>query len=840
MNRTTAATGMIASSLATASLLLLLCDAAVASGNAADGAAPVRVSVRNVHAARAPSGATAMISYVVDHDVTGEVEPGSRLPGARVAAADHPRAFEGAWGSDAGDISAWLAPGGGTFRFQYSPETTYISSSYYSNRLLNSDRAVALHTGDWLALAAGDFVGNNFHPFDRPKAGVPGTIGWDVAREVRTLDATYGGVKSIMDVVFLRADLVVRGGDLDATRASVNAPPLVIDLPRTYPDQTGSPYIVATVFPTTHYVSNLRLRVLPQVGKAILTPSLNGYVFEARETVLADGSVVTEWHLPLHIIIPLSVTGPAAPVGAMSLPSGGIAVVSDGRGERRLDVPAGGVVAAAPGHAGLLGDLAGAPDPVTDIGGDGSTVLPGAATAGADELEAASAIGTNLAGPVSLTAGNGRMALTIEPDFRGQGLLAVKAPQRTDTGTPYAGVLSIPYVILDGLPVRLDRSRLVELRFLPYLDGATLRFTGRDLAQPHSKVRSLQLVLPEPGFALDAVYDLGGRYGIVTFEGVAPPNRRWADGAVYANVAVIDPDGEPVDVSPVYYTEIPSNGTVAVGGTTFTRKFAAPVDLLDDDSEILEIGPREIGPTLLRSGIAGVATVVGAPAKLTPFPKTRGHPELSDLIAIYYSAPKGVTSTVSLLRVALSTDPAAPSATPPPLGSPCDGSVEVADLVSDAAGPVDVFRAWFDADAANLYASIQLAAPPVPSLAPVTYLLQWRHDHSTHYARAILTREGTWRFLHGFHNADLPAPRYSAGEEVPGEVSGNVIRMAVPRPVAEVSDGDMLRFTAAHSFSGPHESGLGTPELLVPVDTAPDGSDRIYGLGEDYTVTRCR
>jgi hypothetical protein len=65
-----------------------------------------------------------------------------------------------------------------------------------------------------------------------------------------------------------------------------------------------------------------------------------------------------------------------------------------------------------------------------------------------------------------------------------------------------------------------------------------------------------------------------------------------------------------------------------------------------------------------------------------------------------------------------------------------------------------------------------------------------------------------------------------------GERSGGLIRIAVPRYRMDFRDGDLLRDTGAYSWID-----LGTTSPIV--DTAPDGTDPVFGSGADYRVGTC-
>src|SRR5207253_8849156 len=102
----------------------------------------------------------------------------------------------------------------------------------------------------------------------------------------------------------------------------------------------------------------------------------------------------------------------------------------------------------------------------------------------------------------------------------GEGVLGVRSLRRLLTGSTYADVLAVPSVLIDGAPINLERSTLVDLRVYPDYRFVSLQFTGYGEPDIPPRTRTLFGSAYQPGLAVQAVYDLGnGRYAFVKITG---------------------------------------------------------------------------------------------------------------------------------------------------------------------------------------------------------------------------------------------------------------------------------------------------------------------------------
>lgn len=749
------------------------------------------------------SGGPGMLTYEVTHEALGHVPTGERLPGAVV-----PRtpAFDGLWG-EAGYLGAWLAPPG-PFRFQFDPASTLIENGYFTNRLRSGADALPLEDGDRFELAMGNLSWDAPLPLDRERGVADGRLAWDASVDVRELTARMGDETGEMQALLVRADIVARGGDVDARARAEQVPPLTIDLPQTYPQATGM-YIVTTIFPYTQYVAGMDMRVLPATGKAVLSASVRGYLQEARETTLPGGASIKEWHLPLHAVILLSHADDAAGAATVQLPQEGVAVVGDDTGSRRIELSGGDRLAVGT-------DL--------DISVDEAATAPaGSSSPSLEELAAASAVDHTLAEPVELAAGDGRLGVTIDPDHRGAGLLGLRSPRRSETGTTFAHTSSVPIVVVDGDPILLDRSRLTDLRVLPVYDWIGIGLTGAGAQTPLVKTRTVFGWARRPGLTIDAAYDLGeGRYAFlrtVSAPGTSAPS-------LLTTVTVRSLANEPIAARAVQHLEVPA-GDVAHAGEPRVAEFEGALDASGDATE-LTVGGRRLTAS---AGGLGVVTALGAPPPLAADP---GHDPSAALgdgpVHLVFRpdatvAPAAVRSIAT--RVTLTSEPG-PEPLPPPIGTPC-GAPQAADLpVPDAPPGLDVVDAWLDADDANLYATIRLrSAPAAVDGALQRFSLHWRAQHSGRFARASLASDGTWTFEHGGYNNGWFGPT-----AVPGEVSGTLVRIAVPLGALGYRVGEVIDDTGAFAW-------VETGNAAIRVDDAPDDADPTWGTGGTYRVGTC-
>lgn len=816
--------------------------AAAAAASAAAAAGPATTAVDQIRRYALPSGPTAGLAFTARHTATDAVAPGSRLPGVRIAR-DGPdaAAFSGLF-TDAGYAAAWLAPVG---RTELDPRVSFVEDARYTNRLPNetAGESVPLAAGDSADVAA-QVVPGVVLPFDRPRRAATGTLSWELAQDAtRRVSARYGSTSSALDVIFVRADLVVRGGDLDARGRSVDAPPLVIDLGKIYPASVLGASQASVFLPVTAYLSGGRGAVLPQSGRAVFANySVTGYLPESREYSLPGGAQVAEWHLPLQFTITVGQPGAlAAAQTSVGMRAGGV-VSSYGEHTRSATVEPGGTARiggdGVPRAVSPTATAPAGPAPSAGVAPTAAPPLPPGPPGGPDsalvrDLAAVSGINHTLGRPVDLVTGAGRFGVTVDPDFRGEGVLALRALRRLPTGTPYADVLAVGQVRLADRSVALTRDRLVELRVQPTADFVRVTFTSgvNETPDPVSSYRRRLGRAADPGLQVEAVYDLGGGLTATMSYGVAP--RGDVPGTVGVQLDVYDADGRRVAAAPVLYAEVPG-APVLYGGSERTTEFRAPLDfLLSGGGPTLAVGERSLQATTLGDAPRlGEVTVVRAGAALTDTPAPDpARPLAGGPVALYYSSPSRGTGFVAAL-LTLRSDGPPPQAAPPPIGQFCPAS-GIVDPAGDAVPPAaDVVRAWLSGDPATVYATVELASLPAAGDGTATvYRYAFRDEHVGYAVQAAVDAAGAWTFEYGyFGNSGNGYGRIATitGEVVPG--TPGRIRVALPRTLqlTGFAEGQLLRDTGAYTY----RAGADT-------DRAPDASGSRYGAGPDYAVGTC-
>jgi hypothetical protein len=552
----------------TAALAAVLVTAAPA------GAAPVTTTSGDTRRVElSGSGTVGMVSYGVTHAFEERVTRPARLPGVKV---ERDGAFAGAFG-DSALLGAWMAP-------------PRVRQFLVEGDLLEHARLHTRFDTDAVPLNPGDRFGMAFAhvPFDAPldpegdrAATADGEIAWDHAVDVRRVTGRYGGRESSSDAIFVRGDVVARGGDVDARGGNMRVPPLVIDLPKVYPGQTEAAFAFSISLPSTVHLAGIDVKIVPTAGKAVIRTNLVGYVPEAREFTAPGGAEIKEWHLPITGAIMLSEEdSPLVSQPSVTLPRGGLAVVGrSGEPTRVLRAASGrratpeGLTATRRARRGERADAG--------VSGTGAT----------DELTAAAAVTAKaLTAPRELTLGNGAYELTLDPDFRGSGALAITDLRRGATGTPFLDALSVPFVRIDGEAVALTADRLSDLRVLPIQRIATITQTGWGIGADSRPVEGVRMNRTNPyqaGMLIDLVYDLpGGREVSVHVRNGGDPLRPLD---VVANATVRDRAGAVVGTaSPILHLELPE-GEVALGGERRTTEFSAP---LDDADGPLTVGSR--------------------------------------------------------------------------------------------------------------------------------------------------------------------------------------------------------------------------------------------------------
>ncbi|MFN2582228.1 MAG: hypothetical protein ABR498_05745 [Candidatus Dormibacteria bacterium] len=796
--------------------------------HAAAASPPVTTTASNVRSLTAPSGGAAMYSAVMQHDAAGTTGgPGTLLPGAVIPRSSLDPSDSGAWDSD-GALGAWLAPGG-SFGFDTSLGT--VENGYFLDDI-DSTTGQPLHAGDSTQLATAGVRYDNPLPWDRARGPAGGSLKWELTEDFRHVNATYSGVSGSTDAVLFRADLFATGGDVDARSNAMQAPVLTIPLPQQYPTVTSAPYIAAEFLPTTDYLSQLTMRVAPEVGTAALTGSLRGYLPAASAVTLASGGVIREWHLSLTgvIVIPASTAGPA-PVLSVRGAHGGTALVNTDGSPRSVSLDGADGVMAARGMQPRLLDVS--------RGSASSAPAPAGQESLTSEMRAADAVNHTLAVPVDLSLGERRFNVTLDPNAARSGTLAVGSLQRTTDGASYFTAAGAPYAFVNGATVPLTRDRLTDLRVSPLTDGFSVGFKGLSGTSTPSDVLSVYGVVAVPGATVTAVYDLGASvYDFVSFQALPPPF--FSDDSITIESEIVSLNSVPVTSSNLQYETVPEGAPLSDGTTSFSNEFSEPFDAAN--GTILSAGAHTIVASIATGGGSGQLTVKagGASIAATPPAADSSVPLGAGPFTMYYTSPSGLAAhnvTFSVVNIALGAPTPAPS--PPPLGQLC-GAPQMTESDANASAPdapadLDIERAWFGADAANVYATLQVhnvptAAPPQTSYQ---WSVSWRAEHAGNYGRATLDSNGVWSFDLGYTSAmsgALGTLHPATGDVHPG--ADGVIRVAIPRALFDFRDGALLRDTAAQSW-------LVTAATTQLVDTAPEGAATGWGNGGDYTVAAC-
>ena len=799
--------------------LVLLAAAAPAL---AQSPPPARTAVRDVRSVRMADGGAGAVSFVASHDIDAPLPAGSALPGARIAEA------AGRVVGDGGYVASWLAPSG---LAQFSPSVSLPGAAWFANGTLTGTRGTALNAGDRFDVAVTAFGADAPLDWQAPRQSSPrGTLAWDSAVDVQRISARHGSASSSHDVLAIRADLVVRGGDIDARNKAVDAPPLVIDLPQTYPGQVQGGYQIVTLFPYTHYITGMDLEVLPALGKAVLRASVRGYLPGAREARTADGRTVRSWHLPITGVMDMATSlapAPLQPVSVLSAPAGGLAFVGDGESSRRVELRPGDVLLRSPSAPlGSVVPAAGAAAPADATADAPANTL--AQPSITDELMASAVVTADIDRPVALTFGRGALRLTVDPDLRGSGVLALRDVRRGDTGTTIADVVAVPAVRIGDETIPLTTDRLLDLRLAPAAPLGTVTYSGSGGTASLTYARALTGHAVTGGVDVEAVYDVGlGRAATVRIYGVGDTPA----SEMYVRASVRDLAGRGPAAAPIVVVEIPG-GDVVHRGETIASEARVELDSRVEN-EVLTVGDRYVRGSAASADVGElVVTRAGGPLLAEP---DAGRALAGGPVALRYGAPAGVSLRGSQLfaGVGLAADRGTPAPVPaPPLGTRC-GPPQVVDPAGDtpAATGLDIREAWFTSDASSLYAT--LALDTVPTSAPagtrLTYQVTWRNEHSGRLAQATLDDTGKWTFT-ALANNGLPLAAPATGEVRPG--AGGLIRIAMPSTSALVRPGDLLRDAGARAQMSAQGRALLT-------DAAPDDAGPVYGTGGDHRVGAC-
>lgn len=779
-----------------------------------------RSSVTDVASHRFEDGSPGNLGYKVSTEVLQPMAPGEFFPTVRVDARDHPNAFEGQW-ADQGFHAAWVSPAGSS---KFYPDAFTVESAYFDNYL---DDGAPLSPGDNFDTAVKQLSFDTPLTWSRERGEADGQLDWDVATKVHRVSGTFGGNTSEMEVMFVRADLVARGGDVDARESSPDVPPLVIDLPRIYGPDVTVGAVSAQFTPYLHYIRNLEGQVVGQTGKAVFTADLTGYLPEAKEYTLPGGAIVREWHVPLDIII--TAVGRTGDVGrsAVSMAGDGLVKTFGALGSDSVRAPAGTTVITGNG---LPPRIEGT-DRATESSASTSAAVAGAGSI-LDDIKALAPIDSSLDEPTRVQVAKRSYDLTIDPNLYGSGNLGVTGARHVRSGREFLAAAAATSVEVDGSVIPLDRSRLVDLRVTPQWDGLRIRFTSRSegnaLLDPSSYSRAREGRIFDPGVNVEAVYDLGdGVYAFYTISSVVDGS---ADSYFDTYLVVRSLSGAPRHLRATQYVETAAPGPFTYDGSEITHEFSAPTRLIAGD---------DIG---YGGNAAGGGRVTVKRANGSALSEPVADPTVSvagERLGIYMTSTNGAVTDFygSYLGAGLwdlQTSQAFPL---PEIGQTCHDPVVVDDADSDAAEDLDIRRAWFDYDGSHVYATLELSELRQALLSPARYRAGWRLDHIGYGLQAARDATGEWIFELGLHpSARSQWSRIATAE---GEVvygSPGYIRIKAPQRTTLAPpflDGEMFRDTGAVSY-GSTTTGEGV------TDRAPSGAPEVaYGRGRDWLVAPC-
>lgn len=765
---------------------------------AADTSTVATSSLRDLVRAELPDGAPGLLGAVATQDFHGTPVEDQFL-GAAVLEDD---ALGDTW-AHGGELGAWLAPEHASPAATFRPELNLNESLLFESIY---DGGPPVGPGDRAGFSLGVVPYNAPLTWERERGDATGRLEWSATSLAQQTSSTFAGVRGGLESFMFRADVVATGGDVDARTESVQLPPLVLDLPRSY--ETGTRYVGITgvVTPYTTYFADFSSVVLPELGKMIVRAEIEGYIPEGRTVTLPNGSTINEWHLPLTGVIGFATSEEGEPSASIALPPGGVA----------QDLVSNKTVPLEPG-ATLLATSAGA-----SASEDEPATSQAASPLLGDAREAAR-LDRRSTESLELEMNNG-FSVTVHPDHDGTGLLALEGVRSDRLRKNYADLVTVPAVRVAGQDVMLTRDKLLGLRAIPFRNGGGIRFTPSasftDGGLNQSATTSTRIY--RGGFLLDARYALED--GIVVnvqhqlfHEGT--PN----GGRLNTSVTALALDGRPIEVYPLT-AGLLSGGSVSAGDAPVTTEASLP------STRTLEVGAQRInaafriGTGALR---AGTTTVLRQPAPLLgrdPDPSV----EITGVPLALAIAPPDATGasrkTLATIRFGL-VKGGDPDPAPPELGDACHG-VQIRDhALPDAPPSHDIKAAWFEADAVNVYVSMQVAdVPSGASALPVRYSTYFWSEHEQYLVEALQQNDG-WVFQTGFGGASFRIP--IEGDVMPGP--DGVVRAHLPRYVFGLSIGDWVRDAATHSFAVGNR----------PVDSAPQGSSVAFGRGDDYRVEPC-
>lgn len=780
-----------------------------------------RSSVTEVANHRFADGSPGNLGYQTSTEILEPMSPGEFLPTVRVDARDHADAFEGQW-ADNGFHAAWISRAGSS---QFFPDSYTVESGYLDNYI---DSGPPLAPGDRFDMAVKQLPFDAPLTWDRERGKANGELDWDVATKVHRVSGTYGDHSSEMEVMFVRADLVARRGDFDARGTSADAPPLVIDLPRTYGPDVTVGAVSAQFSPYLHYLRNVQGQVAGQTGKAVFTADLTGYLPEAKKHTIPGGATIREWHIPLDIIITaVGRTGEVGGRSAISMPTDGLVKTFGALGSESLHAPAGASVITGNGIAPEVRTAS--PDPEPSSGPSESATGSGSLL---DDIKALAPIDSSLSEPANVRVAKRSFDLTIDPNLYDSGALGITAARHVRSGRDLVAAAAATSVEVDGRLITLERSRLVELRAVPLFDWIRIRFTARSegnvILDPSSYSRAREGRIMDPGLTLEAVYDLGN--DVFGFFTASAPAEGGDHAQLETRMTLRSLSGEPHQFKATQYLETPGSGPFTYDDAPITNEFSDTARPIRGD-RVTYAGNASGG---------GLVTVKKASDILFPQPVADPSVDLSgELLGVYMTSANGAVTDYygSYLRVGVSGVAAKGRFPIPDLGESCTEAAVVDDADGDADAGLDIRRAWFDFDGAHVYATLELENLDETMLSPARYRAGWRYDHIGYGLQASRDATGAWTFELGLHPS--AGSQWSRIANATGEVAYGApgyIRIKAPAQTTLARpffDGEMFRDTGAVS-----SDSTTTGERVA--DRAPSGSpETAYGRGDDWTVAPC-
>jgi len=268
-------------------------------------------------------------------------------------------------------------------------------------------------------------------------------------------------------------------------------------------------------------------------------------------------------------------------------------------------------------------------------------------------------------------------------------------------------------------------------------------------------------------------------------------------------------------------------------GLHYETEFEAPIG---PHQELIALGSRRVGASAAEE--TGTIQVLDGARPLTFQPQHDADRRLGDTIDVYSVAspePWKFGYARQRLEVRFAERAPAPSPQPKPIGTAC-GTATIADPPTPDAPPgLDVDTAWFDSDAANLYATMRVRGLPERAAPETTnvYTVSWWHEHVRYRAVARVTASGVRQFR-------LFAETWVLSHQDMGTISGEIvtgenglIRFTIPHRMTGIRTGDALRDALARA-----EIYNGATQLTAPIDHAPSEAFDRYG-GGNHTVGRC-